>query len=239
MSKIDLQRAYILHQYPFKETSAILECFTEEQGRISIIAKGIRRTRQIPAQLFTEYWVKYANSTELKYLYQLEYTEPQLPLQGMALSCGFYLNELLLHFLPKDEVISRLWHYYQHTLNKLRLQQPLSPLMREFEFELLTELGYGLHLKETYLGEPLQPEASYLFEFGRGLELHSVSNVPMHKLVFTGAELLAVDARDWSYPNASHVAKQLLRQAIDQLLEGKTLKSREFARFLQEISIKV
>ena len=237
MSKINLQRAYILHQYPFKETSAILECFTEEQGRISIIAKGIRRPRQIPAQSFAEYWVKYANkSSELKYLYQLDYTEPQLPLRGMALSCGFYLNELLLHFLLKDEPMPRLWHCYQHTLNQLRLKQLLSPVMREFELELLTELGYRFHLKETYLGEPLQAEAYYLFEFGHGLEPHTGSNVPIHKLVFTGAELLAVEARDWTYPNASRVAKQLLRQAIDQLLEGKTLKSRKFAERLQEIS---
>jgi DNA repair protein RecO (recombination protein O) len=37
------QRVYILHTYPFKETSLIAEVFTEKFGRIPVVAKGARR----------------------------------------------------------------------------------------------------------------------------------------------------------------------------------------------------
>lgn len=234
MSKTDLQRAYILHQRPFSETSAILDCLTERDGRISVIAKGMRRRRQTKAQLFTEYWLRFGGKSELKQLYQLDHIMPQLPLAGMALSSGFYLNELLLCLIGKEEPVVQLWRNYQHVMTALREPQLIAPLLREFELSLAAELGYGFRLDETRKGEPLDAEAEYSFEFSHGIEPYNPQTVTSKMLVLRGAELLAIQERNWSHPTVARAAKQLLRQVIDHLLDGKPLKSRDYARVLAE-----
>ena len=41
----DHQAVYILHTYPFKETSLVVELFTQNFGRVATTAKGARRPR--------------------------------------------------------------------------------------------------------------------------------------------------------------------------------------------------
>ena len=41
-SKKENQNIYILHTYPFKETSLIVEMLTKDFGRIAVTAKGAR-----------------------------------------------------------------------------------------------------------------------------------------------------------------------------------------------------
>ena len=40
-----MDRGYVLHTYPYKETSLILQAWTEKHGRLGLVAKGARRPR--------------------------------------------------------------------------------------------------------------------------------------------------------------------------------------------------
>ena len=39
---MDLQRGFVLHRRPYSETSLLVDLFTEETGRLTVIAKGAR-----------------------------------------------------------------------------------------------------------------------------------------------------------------------------------------------------
>lgn len=232
MNKTSLQRAYVLHQRPFSETSTILDCFTEQAGRISIIAKGVRKRRKTQVQSFCEYWLQFGGKAELKQLYSIDIMSQQLPLTGMALSCGFYVNELLLKLIEKEEPASKLWDCYHQTIVALSKKTNLSLALREFELNLTAELGYGFHLDETRNGDPLQPSQQYVFEFSYGIEPFVGQAVTSSMQLFTGQQLLAIQARAWHEADTLYAAKRLLRQVIDELLDGKPLQSREYAKNL-------
>ena len=42
-SRVDGQPAYVLHSYPFRETSLIVEVFSRDHGRVALLARGARR----------------------------------------------------------------------------------------------------------------------------------------------------------------------------------------------------
>ena len=102
----DNQPVFVLHTYPFKETSLVVELFTREFGRISAVAKGARRPRSAMRgmlQSFQPLLGAWSGKLELKTLHSLEWYAGLLMLQGEALMCGFYLNELLLRLLPRED----------------------------------------------------------------------------------------------------------------------------------------
>ena len=41
----DDQAGYVLHTYPYRETSVIVEAFTAEHGRVGLVARGAKRPR--------------------------------------------------------------------------------------------------------------------------------------------------------------------------------------------------
>ena len=41
----DEQAAFVLHTYPYRETSVIVETLTEEHGRVALVARGAKRPR--------------------------------------------------------------------------------------------------------------------------------------------------------------------------------------------------
>ena len=102
-SKKENQNIYILHTYPFKETSLIVEMLSKEFGRIAVAAKGARRPRSslrgmlLPLQPLQATW---SGLNELKTLHSIEWSDQFLSIEGDALICGFYLNELMMRLLP-------------------------------------------------------------------------------------------------------------------------------------------
>ena len=122
VAKQDNQPVYVLHTYPFKETSLVVELLTREFGRIAAVAKGARRPRSAMRgmlQSFQPLVAAWSGKSELRTLHTLEWGEGLLLLQGEALICGFYLNELLLRLLPREDPHEALFDYYRQTLRDL------------------------------------------------------------------------------------------------------------------------
>ena len=93
------QPGYVLHSYPYQETSLIVEVFTREFGRVAMVAKGAKRPHSplraalMPFHALTLDW---SGRADLKTLRTAEWRGAFRLLTGRALICGFYLNELLL-----------------------------------------------------------------------------------------------------------------------------------------------
>src|SRR6202165_665025 len=168
----DEQPAFVLHTYAYRETSLIVEAFTADHGRIAMVARGAKRPRSELRGLlqgFQPLLLSWYGQQELKTLIRGEW-QGGLPLVGgSALLCGFYLNELLLKVLPREDAHPQLFRDYQSTLSKLAGRAEQAPALRQFEVQLLAQLGYALPLThEVDSGLPVDPGARYYYAFDRG-----------------------------------------------------------------------
>jgi DNA repair protein RecO (recombination protein O) len=150
--RIRLEPAFLLHHYPWRDSSRILELLTQSHGRVSVFARAARRSGSGLAaalQPFSELLVSFSLRGEAGQLTGVEHVAPaaaQLP--ASQLMSAYYANELLLRLLPKGDPHPRLYGAYAALVNALAAPQadPAGAL-RIFEKRLLGELGYGLNLE--------------------------------------------------------------------------------------------
>jgi len=222
--------AFILHRRDYANSSLLLECFTEADGRFPAIAKGVKRRKQGGTGLlqpFTPLQIRCSGRGEVKTLTHYETTSSQPQLQGKSLYCGFYLNELLMRMLQRNDPHETLFLNYARLLDQLARSGVDEASLRYFELDLLDEVGYGITLdRESVSGEPVRPAASYLYVHEQGL----VAVTGDGQEGIGGETLLALQQRALATPHDLQAARRLLRGVIATHLGDKPLKSRELFR---------
>ena len=136
--------AYVLHSRPYRDTSLLVDFFTLEQGKVSAVAKGARRPNsklRSSIQPFVPLQITWGGRQELKSLINAEPVAPTMLLQGNALLCGLYVNELLDRLMLPFDPHPQLYVYYQYVLNELLSGEDIEGGLRTFEHRLLAELG--------------------------------------------------------------------------------------------------
>ena len=171
---------------------------------------------------------------ELRTLHSAEWQGGQPQLQGTALLCGLYLNELLLNLMARDDSHESMFDYYQHTLQRLAQEDDHAFTLRCFEKHMLQELGYAL-LLETEAGsdKPIAPDKNYRYILERGAIGETAD--ASQGMPVSGKTLLDMAADDYSDVNTARQSKQLMRMLLDHHLTGKTLHTRELMRDLQKL----
>jgi DNA repair protein RecO (recombination protein O) len=236
----DDQAGYVLHAYPYRETSLIVEAFTQEHGRVGLVARGAKRPRSEVRgllQAFQPLTLAWAGVGELKTLVKAEWNGG-LPLPGgAALLCGFYLNELLLKMLPREDPHPALFAHYEDALRALtdRAAAPAQAvILRRFELRLLGELGYALALThEAGTGNPVDPRERYHYAFDRGPQRYAAEPGVRWPIV-RGAALIAL-AEERYDPETAGEAKRLMRLVLDHYLEERRIFSRRVVQDLQAL----
>lgn len=230
IERVTLQQAFVLHGRPWRETSELLEVFAADHGRVSLLARGLRRPRSglrailQPFQPLTLSWS--GRGGALMTLGGAEADGPAVALQAAALMSGFYLNELLLRFLHKGDPHPQLFVAYGETLVALAAGGPPPAVLRRFELALLAETGYGLNLEhDAVTGDPLDPQRSYSYVVERG-PLPAEGGAA-GDLVFSGAQLRAIGRGDFADPACLEPARRLLRAVLDHHLGGRPLRTRQ------------
>jgi len=232
--RIALQPAYVLHSRPYRDTSALLEVFTAEQGRISLVARGARRRTRGGSsgallQPFIPLLLSFTGRTELKNLGATESAGPPRMLRGERLFSGLYLNELLVRLLHRHDPHPQLFAAYGAALDALAGSELVDDVLRQFEFTLLGELGYGFSLDIDGLsGEAVLPGHWYNYHPDWGLVAQG-AGVDSTQPAFAGAELLAMASAGFG-GQARGTAKRLLRQVLAAHLGEAPLRSRELFR---------
>lgn len=235
---VTLQPAFILHRRSYRETSLIVELFTCEYGRISAVARGIRKARSRTAALlqpFIPLVVSWYGKGEMVSLSQME-TKQYLPaLPGKNLRCGFYLNELLMRLLPKHDPHPQLFTFYQHTLEQMATDASSEKVLRLFEKKLLEEIGYGLPLKNEM---QFKDQLSYQFDAERGFLACGENAVAegeqrLSAGIFSGKTLNALLKENFEDSASLQEIKRLMRFVLAPLL-GRPLESRRlFERYIE------
>jgi DNA repair protein RecO (recombination protein O) len=237
----DDQPAFVLHTYAYRETSVIVEAFTAEYGRVAVVARGARRPRSDLRgllQAFQPLLLSWSGQAELKTLLKAEWQGGLPRIGGSALLCGFYLNELLLKLLPREDPHSRLYASYEAALAELAAGREEAPVLRRFELLLLAELGYALPLvREADTGNPIDPDARYHYAFDRGARRAPEGTVPRGPVV-RGATLLALADGRYVDAETAAEAKRLMREVLDHYLEQRGVESRRVVQELQALDMR-
>ena len=146
MKRIADEPAYVLHRYDWSESSLILELLTRHHGRVAVIAKGAKKPSSnfrpvlLPLQPLH---VAFGGDAEIRTLRAAEWQGGNVMPTGDKLLSGYYLNELLLRLLARDDPHPALFDAYANTVKVLSgdAEHTLQPALRAFELLLLREIG--------------------------------------------------------------------------------------------------
>lgn len=228
MSRIALQSIYVLHRRPYKNTSLLVNAWARDVGIVTMIARNARGPKSRFRGLLQPFYpllASFGGRGELAYLNQLEMQGQPLILRDMGLWSAFYLNELCLRLLSKQDHISdTLFDSYADTLQSFN-KNAIEPALRVFEKRLLHALGYGLPLeREAKNNQEIQADVQYLYQADVGFNRCDYETDPRY--VFWGESLMALQAERLLTAMHLNDAKRLLRLAIAPHLQGRPLHTR-------------
>jgi len=231
----NLQKAWVLTTRAYRDTSLIVDCFTLNHGRISVVAKGAKQKRSRFRGLLQAFnclnisWLE-GNSD----LYTLTDVE-EIPhsskfLTGTALYCGFYLNELMTRLLHQHDPHPLLFDVYQDALGLISdaEKSDLQRILRIFEKRMLQSIGYGLVLThEAESGDAVQSDMLYSYIPDVGLVSSNERNLNKSSRCIRGSTLLALETEQPMDAEGNVECKNMMRQILRYYLGDKPLKSRE------------
>jgi DNA repair protein RecO (recombination protein O) len=238
--RVWLTPAYVLHQYPYRDTSRIVEAFTREHGRLTLFARGAAGPKSVLRPVlrpFQRLLVSWTGRSEACQLVTAEIEGSALQFPAEYLMSGFYLNELLLKLTMRCDPHPEIFDAYAQAVQAFCGREGEAPdresgeaNLRRFEKRLLLELGYGLELARTDDGRPIEPDRYYRFQPERGAHL-CVAEAPG---AVYGRSLADLEADEFGDARSLRDAKRVLRAAIDACLDGRALKSREVMSALRQ-----
>jgi len=235
--RVDQQPAFVLHTYPWRETSLIVEMLSRDYGRVALVAKGARRPLSAlrgVLMAFQPLLVDWSGGGEVKTLVRAEWRGGQPLLAGKALMCGYYVNELLVRLTAREDPHGPLFDAYADALAALGRNQSPAPILRRFELALLRELGYGIGADLAGgADDTVDPDQLYVYIIEKGPV--PVDNEPSDAPAVSGRTLLDMAQGDFSRPETLLQSKALLRMLINHYLGGQPLQSRRMLKELQEL----
>lgn len=240
--RADLEPAFVLHAYPYKETSLIVEVFSRRFGRVGLLARGARRPRSAMRGVLLAFHplrLTWSASAELGTLLSAEWAGGQSALAGPGLMCGFYINELLLRLMPREDPHETLFDAYEQTMAQLsamgvtRTTHREAALLRAFERRMLAELGYAPVLDhDAASGAAIDAAKRYAYEPERGPVETSRGN---GDTVISGRTLLDMAADNYDDARTRDEARRLMRALIAERLGGQVLHTRAVLSELQDL----
>lgn len=235
----DAEPAFVLHTYPYRETSLIVEVFSRNHGRVALLAKGAKRPHSAVRGLLMPFFpleLAWSGKNELKTLHKAEWQGVLTGLQGAAMMCGFYLNELLLRLLPREDAHPDLYSHYTAALHLLAQGSPVAPVLRLFEKRLLQELGYALVLEMDALsGRRIEPDVSYAYDVERGGPVPAAAMPAQKRVELKGKTLLDLASENLSDPQTLQQSKTLMRAVLTHYLGDQPLHTRQLLVDLQQL----
>ena len=223
MTRVDLTPAYLIHRRAFKDTSLLLDFFTFEHGKIRLVGRGLRKSKT-NIQMFQRLNISFVGKGDLKTLSDWEVDDQPRNLSGEVLILGLYVNELIDRLLHEKDPHYELFELYRRFVNQVSSLEKNAQLwlLRLFENNLLTELGYEIDLSVDVDGDDIGDDFFYEYQMQSGFVKSTKGKISGHLL-----KQLSTDSLD-EIPNSSQlrVCRDLNRARLKLLLGDKPLKSR-------------
>lgn len=219
-----LTPGWLLHRYPWRETSLIAEVITREHGRIGLVARGVRKPRRGASptlEMFAPLLLSFRQGAELAQLEKVETTAPGYVFRGERFLAACYVNELVLRMLAQGDAMPEVYALYESTLARLA-EEETAQTVRRFEGRLMRLLGVLPSFTREAGGTPLHHDRTYRYDPAHGL-------IPSGQGQ-TGALLLAIAEERYEDAQVLRAAAGLFRSIIATHLHGRPLRSLEVAR---------
>lgn len=225
---VEFAAAFILHQRPYRETSLLLDVFSQQYGRISLIAKGVRQKKRSQAgilQLYQPLALSWLGRGDLHTMTSAEALSAPYKLTAESALCGLYINELMVKLLPANIPEPDVFTAYETALSSLQESGNTEIILRLFEKQLLLHLGYGLVLdREAETGKLISDTLRYTYQADAGLRLAHENTT---EYTISGRSLLHLSSEQGFDKASLKEIKQLMRSVIHFYLGGKPLHSRQ------------
>ncbi|SFV89412.1 DNA recombination and repair protein RecO [hydrothermal vent metagenome] len=223
MPKVDLTPAFLIHRRAFKESSLLLDFFTQKHGRIRLVGRGLRKSKT-PLQMFQQVNISFSGRGELKTLTGSEVDDQPRSLLGETLILGMYVNELIARLLQEQDPHFELFEVYRQFIRQVIGLEKQSQhwLLRIFENNLLSELGYGFDFGVDVSGNDINENAYYDYQTQSGFLLSSAGKISGKLIHLLSLEDIL------NPPDAEQlkVCRNFNRVRLQPLLGDKPLQSR-------------
>lgn len=230
------EAAFLLHFTPYRETSLIVDLFTREHGRIAAVAKGAKRPRSALRAVLLQFQpllVSYTGRGELRTLTGAEWAGGLVAPQGDAMLCAFYLNELLVRLLPREDAHPVLYDGYERAVMELAEGVPLDDAIRRFEWLLLRETGYAPDLERDADDRPIDRTQRYTWRAGAGFAV--AESFEERATTVSGSTLRELAEGRFDSGASRSQAKYLTRAILAHHLDGGVLNTRQILIDLQKL----
>jgi len=233
INKISLEPAFVLHTRSYQETSLIIDFFTKSYGRLNAIAKGAKRPKSPLRSVLTpasKLVVSMSGKSELKTLSSVEIVEHFSISDGTSLNSIIYLNELINKATEKEDPHESIFVEYEALLSNLTNNNTINHIekyLRNFELNLLQEMGYGIDLtREAESNSKLQSKDHYRFDPDKGFSLIAETNISHN--TFLGQDIINFSEGKFEKKTTRDASKIIMRSALDYHLGNKTLNIRKY-----------
>lgn len=231
--------AFVLHARRWRETSLLVDVLTARHGRLGLVARGVAGARKhalrAALQPLQHIRLDAVQRGELAWLVSAEALDSAPPLVGEAALSGFYIGELTLRLLPRQDPSPELYALYGQARGRLMAGAPLAWTLRRFERDLLDVLGVGCVLDVDGDGQPLDPAARYRLDVEHGPR--RVREARALGETATGRGLLALAQDQIPLPEDMPGLRRVLRQVLAGHLGPRGLKSWELMADLARLSL--
>ena len=222
MTRVDNTQAFLIHRRMYQGSSLLLDFFTKDSGRLRLIARGARKSKT-SLQMFQCLSISFKGKGELKSLSQWEVDDQPRRLLGDDLILAMYANELILRLLPENDEYPETFNSYWAFLANLNALDSSEKeyALRNFENQMLEDLGYGLDFSFDINDEHIKEDLQYEFIEHQGFKKNSNGAIPGKTLVSLSKQETITD------PIQLTILKKMNRKRLKSLLGDKPLKSKE------------
>lgn len=219
--------AYVIHTRPFQDSKVLLDLLTYEQGLVRGVWRLPKKEARVIPGPFLCYEMDYVGRSDLKTVKSLEAVKSAPSLEGLPLYAALYAHEILVKLLPLNLPLPDVFTLYQWLIENLHSGAPIAPLLRRFEVGLFSELGMAIDLSSTGRGEAVKVGQMYQFHYKFGLRPYYGDMPKQAPMLFVeGQVALNYHAGQWTDKQVLNLAKELHRNWLDGLLNGKPIASR-------------
>ena len=218
--------ALVIHSRLYGEGKEIVTFLTENRGKIAGVKRLSKKNGFQRLQPFTIGLLNVSGRSSLLTVSSFDFVK-KFNLSDDRLTSGFYVLELVQKLVAEGESDSPIYRAVYQVLDALGKAEPIEPLLRVFELEFLSALGYGIDFYyEGLSGEEIKEDKYYCFEPEQGF--YEVS--PDFDRRILGKDILGVsDEIGLASRVTLNLLKKIVRNVIDSLLNGRSLTSRELA----------
>ena len=222
MTRVDNTQAFLIHRRMYQGSSLLLDFFTKDSGRLRLIARGARKSKT-SLQMFQCLSISFKGKGELKSLSQWEVDDQPRRLLGDDLILAMYANELILRLLPENDEYPETFNSYWTFLANLNALDSSEKeyALRNFENQMLEDLGYGLDFSFDINDERIKEDLQYEFIEHHGFNKNSNGAVSGKALVSLSKQETITDSIQLT------ILKKMNRKRLKSLLGDKPLKSKE------------